>query len=243
MTITHIFFDLHGVLADSAKVHICYSAGLGRILSKRYGGVPDAWARANRTIVADWDSYFVDLDLEGEDGLADMWEGIYRTTRALFRLVGVPEPHHTEILELSRELPGLVVEGCDALFPEVRDVLKQLRAAGYILGTASNAILPQVRSTLAGGGILDEFQGPLMAADVAEQWAKDEQYYRLVALRADADPDQCLVIDDQLAPLQGARDAGLCTAWLDRKKLGKRAPVDVLLIGDLTTLPTRMKDL
>jgi FMN phosphatase YigB (HAD superfamily) len=243
MTITHIFFDLHGVLADGMKVHHCYSTGLGRILSKRYGGVPNAWAQANRAIVADWDSYFVDLDLEGDNGLADMWEGMYRTTRAMFRLVGVPEPHHTELLELSREVPGLAVEGCDALYPEVRNVLKQLRAAGYILGGASNAILPQVRATLAGGGILDEFQGPIMGADVAGQWAKDENYYRLAASLAGVAPDQCLVVDDQLNPLQGARDASMCTAWIDRKKSGKRPPVDILLEGDLSTLPVRIGDL
>src|SRR5690348_13881004 len=124
MTITHIFFDLHGTLADGAKVHVFYSTRLGQILSPRYGGVPDAWAQANRTVLADWVSYFVDLDLEGDHGLADMWEGYFRTTRAMFRLVGVPEPPHDELVQLSRELPGLAVEGCDALYPEVRDVLK-----------------------------------------------------------------------------------------------------------------------
>ena len=243
MTITHIFFDLHGTLADGKKVHDCYSAGVGRVLSARYGTPAEAWTQANRAIVADWDSYFVDLDLEGDDGYADMWEGYFRTTRAMFRLTHTPEPSKAELLALTRELPGLAVAGCDALYPDVRAVLKQLRDAGYVLGTASNAILDQVRTTLLGGGILDKFNGPLIAADVAEQWAKDEQYYRFAALRAGVVPEHCLVVDDQAVPLHGARTAGMCTAWIDRRNSDQQFTVDVVLRGDLEKLFIKLREM
>ncbi|MFN8372135.1 MAG: HAD family hydrolase [Anaerolineae bacterium] len=235
--ITHIFFDLHGTLADGARVHECYCAGVGRVLSGRYGGAPDAWARANRAIVADWDSYFTDLDLAGDEGYADMWEGYFRTTRAMFRLTDTPEPSKAELLKLTRELPGLAVEGCDALYPEVRGVLKQLGAAGYKLGAASNALLSQVRATLAGGGILGQFDAPIMAADVAEQWVKDADYYRIAAIKAQVPPSSCLVVDDNVEPLAGAREAGMRTAWVKRRQSEAQARVDVMLRDDLSALP------
>jgi FMN phosphatase YigB (HAD superfamily) len=236
MPISHIFFDLHGTLADSALVHRCYSAGLGRVLSARYGGTPEAWIQANRAIVADWDSYFTDLDLAGDEGLAHMWEGYFRTTRALFRLTATPEPSKAELLALTRELPGLAVEGCDTLYPEARAVVVQLHAAGYVLCAASNALLGQVRATLAGGGILDCFAGPLLAADVAEQWVKDAQYYRIAALRAGVPPQQCLVVDNELSALAGARQAAMRTALIDREGGGTQAGVDIMLRGDLKAL-------
>jgi HAD superfamily hydrolase (TIGR01509 family) len=234
MPITHIFFDLHGTLADSALVHHCYSAGLGRVLAARYGGDPAAWTQANRAIVADWDSYFTDLDLAGENGFADMWEGYFRTTRALFRLTNTPEPSKAELLALARELPGLAVEGCNTLYPEARAVVKQLHTAGYVLCAASNALLAQVRATLAGGGILEYFTGVLLAADVVEQWVKDEQYYRVGALRAGVPPQQCLVVDNEPSPLHGARRAGMRTLLVDRKGSGKG--MDGVLVGDLSAL-------
>ena len=62
MTITHIFFNLSGTLVDSARMPQCYAHHLGLEMAERFGGSADAWAQANFTILADWDSYFADLD-------------------------------------------------------------------------------------------------------------------------------------------------------------------------------------
>jgi FMN phosphatase YigB (HAD superfamily) len=222
MPVTHIFFDLHGTIIDRQRNPHCYAAGLGKVMSARYGGAPDVWAAANQRILADWDSYYTDLDLCGDDGMADMWEGIYRTTRALFRLVRIAEPPHDELLALSRTLPGdATANGGNALYADSAQVLRRLRAAGYALGTASTSISTQVRGSLIAGGILDLFTLPLYGADLAERFCKDDLYYRSIAARANVVPERCLIVDDDATAVAAASDAGLQAAQIIRD--GKRS--------------------
>lgn len=233
MTISHIFFDLYGTLVDSARMKPCYAAALGRIMAARFGGAPEAWAAANAQIVADWDSYYADLDLSGDHGIEDMWEGEYRVTRALFRLTGTPEPEQPVITALSRELPGLVSASCDALFPEVQAVLHALRGRGLSLGVASHALQGQARGALAAGGLLHLFSAPIWGVDAAEQFDKDADFYRKLARAARADPSACLVVDDTPAPLGAAREAGMGTAHVLR---GRPAASDHPGVDDLRGL-------
>jgi phosphoglycolate phosphatase-like HAD superfamily hydrolase len=217
--ISHIFFDMYGTLADSARMKPCYSAALGRIMAARFGCSPDAWAAANAQIVADWDSYYADLNLSGDHGIEDLWEGEYRVTRALFRLTATPEPEKSVITALSRELPGLASAACDALFPEVKAVLYELHERGLTLGIASHALETQARGVLEAGGVLDLFTGPIWGVDAAEQFEKDINFYRKLALTAHADPTTCLVVDDLVAPLWAAREAGMQTVHVRRGKV------------------------
>ncbi len=207
MSITHIFFDAHDVLIDRARLGSCYAERLGQIMTARYGGAAAAWAEANRQVVADWDSYYTDLDLSGDDGIADMWEGIFRTTRALFRLTGTPEPEHQDLIVLSRELPGLATEGCDALYPEVPEVVAELDEAGLLLGAISQAPTNQLRAALA--PVLPHFKLPIWGADTAERFDKDIERYRLAAAHVGAAPRNCLVLDDKISPLLNATAAGM----------------------------------
>src|SRR5688500_4686676 len=124
--ITHVFFDLVGTLVDRRKLLPCYSSELGRVMTERYGSHPKEWMEAYVRVMEDWDSYYADLDLGGENGMAHMWEGLYRTTRALFRLTNTTEPSKKEIQELSRELPGLASANCDALYDDVRPIMDDL---------------------------------------------------------------------------------------------------------------------
>jgi FMN phosphatase YigB (HAD superfamily) len=214
--ITHIFFDLHGTLVDPALMSPCYAASLGDLMADTFGGDPAAWAAANRRILADWDSYYTDLDLGGDDAMHDMWEGLFRTTRALFRLTGTPEPDHESLIRLSRELPGMVTRNCAVFYPDVVPALETLHRAGFILATASTVIQAQVRGTLEGGGVLDRFRGPLFGADLTERFVKDSDYYLILARHVGAAPQSCLVVDDQAQYLYEAREAGWQVAHMAR---------------------------
>ena len=176
-------------------------------MAARYGGTAAAWRSANLRIVADWDSYYADLNLSGSDGIADMWEGIFRTTRALFRLTGIPEPAHDELIALSRQLPGLAAADCDVLYPEVPEVLAELDGAGLLLGAISQAPTNQLRAALA--PVLPHFKLPIMGADAADRFEKDIERYRLAAIKAAAAPGNCLVLDDKISPLLNATAAGM----------------------------------
>lgn len=229
MTITHIFFDLNGILIDSARMRSCYSAQLGIILARRYGLSPEVWSAAYQRVVDDWDSYYADLDLEGDEGLAAMWEGLFRITRALFRLTACPEPDKVELTALVRELPGLAASGCAALHSDAAFVVQKLHATGYIVGITSHLMSTQAQGMLLGGGILQYFAGPIVGPDVVESFRKDAAFFRAAAAQANANPAACLVIDKHLTGLAGARLAGMRTGLLLRESQTQTVEVDLVL--------------
>jgi hypothetical protein len=75
-------------LLDRAALRAALPAAWGGALAAGPGGSPDEWASAYRQIQDDWDSYWVDLDLSGDDSLAQWREGRWRVVRGLFRLAG-----------------------------------------------------------------------------------------------------------------------------------------------------------
>ncbi len=233
MTISHIFFDLHGTLVDSARLSAGYGQGLGRVMAERFGGKPDAWAQAHRRIVSDWDSYFADLDFDGDDGLADLWEGEVRITRALFRITGVPEPEIKSLTALSRELPYLATHGWDAFYPDTKAVLERLHQAGFILGVASSVISGQARGLLEGAGVLNLFAEPFLCPDVTERFRKDAAFYHVAYLP----PQNCLVVDDCLDGIAGAKAAGMGTVQICREHMPPyESPANHVLISGLSGL-------
>ncbi len=214
MRITHIFFDVHDVLVDRAGLARCYSTRLGRIMAERYGSTPSVWTSAYRRILEDWDSYYADLNLSGDNGVGDMWEGIFRTTRALFRLTGRPEPDKAELTALSRELPGLASQGCDVLYADVPTVLAQLDDAGLMLGVISHSLTGQIYASLA--PVRHHFKGAIWGADNSEHFDKDVERFTAAAQFAGAAPENCLFLDDKRPPLVNARRAGMQTVQVCR---------------------------
>lgn len=235
--ITHIFFDLHGTLVDGVKLHPCYTENLGRVMTERYGLTPEAWIKANRQVLDDWDSYYTDLDLGGDEGITHLYEGLYRTTRAMFRLAGMAEPPKAELSQLSRELPGLVTWTCDAFYPDARPVVEALYRAGYILGVTTHALHEQARGLLHGARVLDHFAGPIVGADTADCYEKDRMYFLKVAQMAQVAPEDCLIVDDVARYTAAARAAGMHTAQVIRKEFQARYKhADFRLEGGLSAL-------
>ena len=234
--ITHIYFDLHNTLIDGVALHPCYSAAYGREMAARYGGDPAAWAEANRVIFADWDSYYADLDLGGDDGIAHMWEGMFRTTRAMFRLTNTPEPPHAELTTLSRQLPGIVTSGCDAVYPDAKPVISQLYRAGYVMGVVSHAIKTQIQGMLTGGGLIHRFNGAIVGPDATNTFRKDETFLRYALLQDSVAPENCLLVDDSPIAIDAARALGMFTAHVQRKTAAESS-ADVVLRGGLSALP------
>lgn len=234
MTVTHIFFDLHRTLVESQRITRCYAKQLGQVMTARYGGNPDQWTCANRLILADWDSYFVDLNID--EDIHDLWEGELRVTRALFRLTQTPEPSLAEIEKLSWELPELATQHCDALYPDCKPLLKHLHAAGYTLGICSGAIVAQIRGTLRGGGVLEYFNGPLVGPDVTGHFPRDARFYRIAAHQAGVDARYCMVVDDLVRNLAGAKAAGMAAVQICRDQKPSQSPADLVLEGSMNGL-------
>jgi FMN phosphatase YigB (HAD superfamily) len=232
VTITHIFFDVH-TLVDSARLWAAYPAQIGHVMVGKFGGDAASWVDAYRRIMADWDSYFADLDFDGDNGLADLWEGELRVTRALFRLTGVPQPGMSSLTALSRELPYLATHRLDVFYPDTKAVLVKLHLAGFILSIASQIVSPQVRGLLEGAGLAQFFAEPFLCPDVTKCFRKDAAFYRAALIPA----QNCLVVDDGLDGIAGAKAAGMHTVQLCRVYApSPDSPADYILKRDLTGL-------
>ncbi|MCC6617150.1 MAG: HAD family phosphatase [Anaerolineae bacterium] len=242
MSISHVFFDLHGTIVDRERNPSHYARGLGEFMAERYGGAAEDWAEANRRIFADFDSYYTDLDLGADDCIEQMWEGEFRTTRALFRLTGTPEPSHEELWTLTRERGEQATSrGGDAFYPDSAPTIKALAAAGYALGTCSNALSGQVRGSLHAGGVLEYFTTPHFGGDLAGHFIKDELFFGAICRRVGVEPSSCLIVEDHLGALASARRLGAMAVHICRgaeaAKLAAKSPAHHALIDSLAGLP------
>ena len=208
-SITHVFFEVPGVLVDRAALRQSYRAHLARIMAERYGGFAAEWSVAYDQVLADWDNYYADLNLSGEDGLMDAREGSFRTTRALFRLKGTPEPNKSELTALARELPELASQGGETLFPKVPALLRQLDEAGLVLGVISYSLNGVIQALVA--PVQSHFKGTIWGIDRAEQFDKDVQRFQAAAFSAQVEPERCLMVDDEPLALLNAKQAGMQT--------------------------------
>lgn len=237
MPITHIFFDLHGTLVHTARLAPCFAESIGHMMAGYYGGQPQDWAKAYQHIQADWTSYFADLHLGGDEGLANLREGLYRTTRALFRLMHVKEPSQPQLMELAIQLAENAPSHCkDVFYEDVQACLQALHAQHYQLGICSYALAQQARSLLMRAGLMTYFTGPIIGPDVAERFEKSTQFYEAAVRLAGTSSQYCLAVDDSLSDLSSAHQVGMMTAHLDRPGMHPSANADVykadLILGD-----------
>jgi phosphoglycolate phosphatase-like HAD superfamily hydrolase len=187
-------------LIDRARLNALYPIALGAIMSERYGGSGDQWRAAYQQIVTDWDSYYADLDLGGDDGIADLWEGLFRTTRALFRLTATLEPSHSDLIAFSRELPALVYRDCPSHYPDVPLILNGLSERGITVGICADQPEAHARA------LIGPFDGPIIGVDTLERAIQDSIYFQRLALHSD--PAVTLIIHDQARVLAAAKRVG-----------------------------------
>lgn len=129
-----------GALLNRAALRSALPDAWGAVLSERSGGDPAAWAAAYRRLLADWPAYWADLDLSGDDGLAQWREGRWRIVRAHYRLVGMEPPPLAALPEVLDELPRAVGERISAWLPGAPATLRRLadRGAALAVVTAFN---------------------------------------------------------------------------------------------------------
>ncbi len=101
------------------------------------------------------------------------------------------------------------------LFPEVRDVLRQLTETGVVLGVVSNYNC-NLEETCARLGISHYFEF-ILASDLVRSHKPDPGIFRLAVSEANASGDGCVHVGDSYgADYVGASKAGLQAILLDR---------------------------
>ncbi|MFW5856125.1 MAG: HAD family hydrolase [Bacillota bacterium] len=176
----NIIFDMDGVLVDSEPViEAAAIAGL-----KEYG-----------------------VEAEAEDFEPFIGKGEDRYIGGVAEKYGLE--YKTEMKDRVYEIYLDIVEEEIKLYSGVKGVLERLEEEGFNLGLASSADLIKIKANLKVAGIPREKFAVILSADDVENTKPDPEIYEMAAQKLNADPENCLVLEDSLSGVEAARAAGM----------------------------------
>lgn len=118
------------------------------------------------------------------------------------------------------------------LHPDVPDGVRRLRASGFRLATLTNGAAAMTRQLLERAGLVEQFDA-LLDVSVPRVWKPAATAYRYALDALGVRADETLLVAVHPWDVDGARRAGLPTAWLRRGASGYPA---------VMTAPTHIAD-
>jgi beta-phosphoglucomutase len=110
--------------------------------------------------------------------------------------------------------------------PGVASWLHRLHAQGWLQAIASSAPRPNIEVVLEALGAAHCFQEIVSAEDV-RRGKPDPEVYLMAASRVAASPERCIVVEDAVAGVEGARRAGMRSIGVSHN--GKHLPADIVV--------------
>jgi beta-phosphoglucomutase len=104
--------------------------------------------------------------------------------------------------------------------------VQQLHEQGWLQAVASAAPRANIDAVLEALSATHLFQGIVSAEDV-HRGKPDPEVYLTAAARVGASPDRCIVVEDAVAGVEGARRAGMRSIGVSRG--GTHLPADVVV--------------
>lgn len=199
----HYLIEL-SLLLDKERYQQNYSQALGRYLTARYGLEAQQWIVAYEQIRADWAAYFVDLNFSGEEGLADMREGAFRVTRALFRLAQAPEPPPSELTQLAHDLLIYAAAQGDSFSEQAHALLKMLESEQVLILTYFPHAQAQAIVVSAGYE-----QISVIGAETLERYERDTSYFERLLLHFQLEAANCVLLDSHERSRHSAESCGI----------------------------------
>ncbi len=207
---------IHGdVLIDRRALSEALPNAWAAVLAEQEGGPLEVWQSATAQVASDWDSYWEDLDLSGDDSLAQWREGRWRIVRAWFRLAGQAVPPTSRLSALLDELPRKVGRRLDAWRNGALEALHGLAAAGI----AARIIEPFAPGSLV-RGMLDtaKLTVPVAGPDDLGQVGLEGLDCARLAARIGCDPARCRFVSARPLPglptLSPPDDLSRLAEWL-----------------------------
>ncbi len=216
-------FDFDGVIADSEPLHL------------------DAFRRtlAAEGITLTTEEYYARyLGYDDHDAIVE----------ALRQAGREPAPERVRTL-MARKAEAFLelVRSAVRIFPGVPEFV-HAAAARAPLAIASGALRHEIELILTAAGLRDAFAGIVSAEDVQAGKPSPEGFLRardlLASGIADLAPAECLVVEDSLAGIEGARRAGMrCLAVANSYRVDELGAADLVVAsladvgwGDVTGL-------
>ncbi|WP_280535943.1 haloacid dehalogenase type II [Halopenitus sp. POP-27] len=142
--------------------------------------------------------------------------GVYRpaTERHRHALRYALDVHDVDVSAAEREEILASYHDLD-VYADVRDGLEAVRDAGYPIAILSNGD-PSLLASLVETTDIDDLLRATISADEIETYKPAAELYEHAAARLDVAPEALLHVTASWSDVNGARNAGLQTVWLDR---------------------------
>ncbi|HUJ51326.1 MAG TPA: HAD family phosphatase [Bryobacteraceae bacterium] len=207
MDVRAVLWDVDGTLIDSEEFHW---------ISWR-----EALAREGITI--SYDQFLASFG-QRNDSIIPRWLGAAATPE---RIAAIAQAKEERFRELIR------TQGIQAL-RGVASWLHRLHQQGWLQAIASSAPRPNIDVVLEALGAAHCFQCVISAEDV-RTGKPDPEVYLAAASGVGAPRNRCIVVEDALAGIEGARSAGMRSIGVTHN--GKHLPAD-LVVQSLDLLET-----
>ena len=194
-----VLWDMDGTLIDSEEFHWI------------------SWrtAMANEGIMITREQFRSSFG-QRNDSVLPKWLGAGATPERIERIANAKE-------ELYRQL--VRTEGMTPL-PGVANWLRRLHEQGWLQAIASAAPRANVEIVLEALSAAHLFQAVVSAEDV-HKGKPDPEVYLIAASRVGASPDKCIVVEDAVAGVEGARRAGMRSIGVSHD--GSSLPADLVV--------------
>jgi len=191
-----VLWDMDGTLIDSEEFHW---------ISWR-----NTLANEGITITRE---QFLSTFGQRNDSIIPRWLGAESTPERIEKIANAKE-------ELYRDL--VRTKGISPL-PGVATWLRRLHKEGWLQAIASAAPRANIDAILEALSATHIFQGIVSAEDV-HRAKPDPEVYLIAAARVGVSPDRCIVVEDAVAGVEGARRAGMKSVGVSHKHV----PADVV---------------
>jgi beta-phosphoglucomutase family hydrolase len=176
-----VLWDMDGTLIDSEEFHW---------ISWR-----DTVAKEGITITHE---QFLASFGQRNDSIIPRWLGAAATPERIARVGNAKEELYRDLVRTNGMQP----------LPGVASWLQRLHAQGWLQAIASSAPRRNIEVVLDALGASHCFQGIVSAEDV-RRGKPDPEVYLTAASRVAASPERCIVVEDAVAGVEGARSAGM----------------------------------
>lgn len=222
MTVTTLVFDAYGTLFDiTGAARLAAATPEGATLADRWPLLAAEWRR--KQLEYTWQRAITGGHAPFDQVTAEALDW------ALEALNLADPALRTRLLALYDELPA---------FPEVSEVLTNLKSTGYRLAILSNGT-PRMLASMTHAAGLEALMPDLLSVESVRVYKPDFRVYALVEPALGVKPAQVLFVSANGWDIAGAARFGFNTAWINRTG----QPMDRLpqhpkyILRDLTEVP------
>ena len=205
----NLFFDFDDTLSDFNTFVPAYIASLSDVLSLDMGGVPESWSRAIAPGLAAAVERYADRFRGNPLAGYNAWirEERARIVNDVFARMGRQLLDSDSAHDLAVHLQERGLRPCNCLFGGADPALRRLVDSGFRLHFASAQESTYLRAAMTGAPSMHRFES-FYGPDLVDCAKEGPEFYRRVFSDSGAQPEDAIVIDDQVTCLEWASEVG-----------------------------------